>query len=80
MGVSAYERAQSSESKGEFYADGGKLFYKTVVEHGHKSIIDNHRRSKKHKTNMEIEKTLLTQKTRQTTIISRHKLLNERAS
>ncbi|CAG8804132.1 12267_t:CDS:1, partial [Racocetra persica] len=78
--VSAYNRAKSSEYKGEFYADSGKLFCyfcKIVVKHEHKSIIDNHHCSKKHKTNMKLEKTLLTQKTRQTMIISCQKLLSE---
>ncbi|CAG8799666.1 23968_t:CDS:1 [Racocetra persica] len=82
MSVSAFDRAKSSEYKEEFYADGGKLFCrfcKIVIDHKHKSVIDNHRHSKKHQTYIEIEKTLSSQsqKTRQTTIISHYKLLSE---
>ncbi|CAG8615174.1 28388_t:CDS:2 [Racocetra persica] len=80
MGVSAIERAQAKEYKDVFYADSGKLFCricKVVVEHTRKSVIDSHCKSKKHKSNLELEKTS-PQKTRQITITSCNKVLTER--
>ncbi|CAG8829276.1 17300_t:CDS:1, partial [Dentiscutata erythropus] len=73
--VSAAKRAQASEYKNVFYADSGILFCcvcKIVVDHTHKSIIDNHCKSKKHQSNLELEKAS-PQKSRQITITSCHK-------
>ncbi|CAG8827540.1 36863_t:CDS:1, partial [Gigaspora margarita] len=75
MGVSAAECAQASEYKNIFYADGGKLFCricKIIVGHTCKSIIDNHCKSKKHQSNLELEK-ISSQKLHQITITSCYK-------
>ncbi|CAG8805375.1 22675_t:CDS:2, partial [Cetraspora pellucida] len=73
------KHAQASEYKNEFYADGGKLFChvcKITIDHTCKLIIDNHRISKKHQSNLKLKNTT-SQKSHQITITSCHKVLSE---